>query len=125
VTAALENEHILSRPRRHRFKPPITALSEYFLPEPQQLGSAVAPQANAAVDCGWGRLILGHTFSDPAGIVAALRNEQPGQRDIAMYLNDPHVMLALAPQDLFLDPSHTFRLDLAAPFPDSPLKYLP
>jgi GNAT-family acetyltransferase (TIGR03103 family) len=118
VTAALENEHILSRPRRHRFKPPIKALSEYFLPEPQQLGSAVAPQANAAVDCGWGRLILGHTFSTPAGIATALRNEQPGQRDIAMYLNDPHVMLALAPQDLFLDPSHTFRLDLAAPFPD-------
>jgi GNAT-family acetyltransferase (TIGR03103 family) len=115
VTAALENEQILFRPRRHRFKPPIRALSEYFLPESRQLGSAVAPQANAAVDCGWGRLILGHTFNDPAAIVAALRDEQPGQRDIAMYLDDPHVMLALAPQNLFLDPSHTFRLDLGVP----------
>jgi GNAT-family acetyltransferase (TIGR03103 family) len=118
VTAALENGHILPRPRRHRFKPPTGALSEYSFPASQQSGSAVTPQANTAVDCGWGRLILGHTFSDPADIVTALRAEQPGQRDIAIYLNDPHVMLALAPQDLFLDPSHTFRLDLAAPYPD-------
>jgi len=63
----------------------------------------------------WGRLILGQTFSNPADIVMELRAEQQGQRDIAMYLSDPHVMLALAPQDLFLDPSHTFRLDLGAP----------
>jgi GNAT-family acetyltransferase (TIGR03103 family) len=115
VTAALENEQTLSRPRRHRFKPPIRALSEYSLPEPQQLRSAVTPRTSVAVDCGWGRLILGQSFGDPADVVAALRAEQPGQRDIAMYLNDPHVMLAMAPQDLFLDPSHTFRLDLAAP----------
>jgi hypothetical protein len=49
-------------------------------------------------------LILGQTFNDPAAIVAALRDEQPGQREIAMYLDDPHIMLALAPQNLFLDP---------------------
>jgi len=115
VTAALENKQILSRPRRHRFKPPIGMLSEYSLPEPQRSGSTVTPQVSAAVDCGWGRLILGQTFSNPADIVMELRAEQQGQRDIAMYLSDPHVMLALAPQDLFLDPSHTFRLDLGAP----------
>jgi GNAT-family acetyltransferase (TIGR03103 family) len=112
VTAALENEQILFRPRRHRFKHPIRAT---LAPESQQLGLAVTPRTSVAVECGWGRLILGQTFSDPAAIVAALRDEQPGQRDIAMYLDDPHVMLALAPQNLFLDPSHTFRLDLGVP----------
>ncbi|UEM25398.1 N-acetylglutaminylglutamine synthetase (plasmid) [Skermanella mucosa] len=71
-----------------------------------------------AVDCGWGRLILGQTFGDPADIVAALRAEEPGRRDIAAYVTEPHVMLALAPQELFLDPSHTFRLNLAASHPD-------
>ena len=112
MTAALENEQILFRPRRHRFKHPIRAT---LAPESQQLGLAVTPRTSVAVECGWGRLILGQTFSDPAAIIAALRDEQPGQRDIAMYLDDPHVMLALAPQNLFLDPSHTFRLDLGVP----------
>ena len=32
-----------------------------------------------------------------------------------MYLDDPHVMLALVPQNLFLDPLHTFRLDIDVP----------
>ncbi len=30
-----------------------------------------------------------------------------------MYVRDPHVVLAAAPQELFLDPSHTYRLELA------------
>src|SRR5690606_16246924 len=29
------------------------------------------------------------------------------------YIRDPHVLLSLAPQEVFLDPSHTYRLDLA------------
>jgi len=29
---------------------------------------------------------------------------------VALYLSDPHVVLSYAPRDLFLDPSHTFRL---------------
>ncbi|MEJ2105994.1 MAG: N-acetylglutaminylglutamine synthetase [Acidiferrobacteraceae bacterium] len=62
------------------------------------------------VDCGWGRLIMAHTFSRPEDIAAALREEQAGRRDIALYASDPHVVLAQAPQSLFLDPSHTFRL---------------
>ena len=38
---------------------------------------------NAVVECGWGRLIAGHTFKEPARIAAALLDERPGQRDIA------------------------------------------
>ncbi|MEO1695431.1 MAG: N-acetylglutaminylglutamine synthetase, partial [Pseudomonadota bacterium] len=37
----------------------------------------------------------------------------PDRRDIAFYVLDPHVALAQAPNELFLDPSHTYRLDLA------------
>ncbi len=65
---------------------------------------------NAMMDCGWGRLIFAHTFDDPAALAEELRQERPGQRDIALYLRDPHVVLAMAPQELFLDPSHTYRL---------------
>jgi len=69
-----------------------------------------ALRANATVDCGWGRLIFAHTFADPAALAATLAAEAPGTRDIALYLRDPHVILSLAPQQLFLDPSHTYRL---------------
>jgi GNAT-family acetyltransferase (TIGR03103 family) len=64
----------------------------------------------AIVDCGWGRLLFGQTFTDPKAIAEALQEERHGKRDVALYLSDPHVVLSYAPQDLFLDPSHTFRL---------------
>lgn len=65
---------------------------------------------DAVLDCGWGRLIFAHTFSSNEKLAETLMREAPGQRDIALYLRDPHVVLSLAPQDLFLDPSHTYRL---------------
>jgi len=65
---------------------------------------------NAIVDCGWGRLIFAQTFVDTAAMIATLRKEQPNRRDIALYVSDPHVAVSLAPQEVFLDPSHTFRL---------------
>ena len=43
-------------------------------------------------------------------MVATLCEEQPNRRDIALYVSDPHVAVSLAPQEVFLDPSHTFRL---------------
>ncbi len=66
-----------------------------------------------ALDVGWGRLLFAQTFSDQLDLVKALRSEAAGERDIAFYIRDPHVALAAAPQEVFLDPSHTFRLDLA------------
>ncbi|PKO31604.1 MAG: N-acetylglutaminylglutamine synthetase [Betaproteobacteria bacterium HGW-Betaproteobacteria-7] len=64
-----------------------------------------------ALACGWGRLIAGHTFDDAQQIAQALLAEQPGQRDIAFYLDKPHVVVAQAPQQLFVDPSETYRLN--------------
>ncbi|HKJ64854.1 MAG TPA: hypothetical protein VJ969_05605, partial [Desulfopila sp.] len=64
-----------------------------------------------SVDCGWGRLIFGQTFSDAAKLARIIRGEEKGRRDIAMYIRDPHVVVSYAPQDLFLDPSITYRLD--------------
>ncbi|MFW6067466.1 MAG: N-acetylglutaminylglutamine synthetase [Myxococcota bacterium] len=69
-----------------------------------------ASARNVVVDCGWGRLIFGHTFESNEALAKALCEEAPGRRDIAMYLTDPHVVISLAPQELFLDPSHTYRL---------------
>ncbi|VVN06075.1 Glutathione biosynthesis bifunctional protein GshAB [Pseudomonas fluorescens] len=63
-----------------------------------------------AVHCGWGRLLIGHTYPDPSCLAQALLDEAPGERDIALYVAAPHQVLAHAPQQLFLDPSDTLRL---------------
>nr|WP_245581804.1 N-acetylglutaminylglutamine synthetase [Phyllobacterium phragmitis] len=68
---------------------------------------------SVVLDCGWGRLIFAQTFTSNQEIVDALRQERQDQRDIAFYVRDPHVLLTLAPEETFLDPSHTYRLDLS------------
>ena len=76
-------------------------------PEP-----AGAP-TDVVVECGWGRLLPAQTWRDAASLAEALLAERPGQRDIAFYVEKPHVVVARAPQQLFLDPSEAFRLNLA------------
>ncbi len=102
----------LKRMRDHGLKPPIGPHGSN--PE--------SPLADFSLDCGWGRLIFGQTFSTPEALVATLQHELPERRDIAVYIRNPHVLLANAPQDVFLDPSHTFRLDLSTyrASPDAP-----
>lgn len=71
------------------------------------------PKADVAFECGWGRLLFAQTYKDPRKLVEAIRHEGPDRRDIAVYVRDPQVVLAFAPQELFLDPSHMYRLDLS------------
>ena len=73
---------------------------------------------DVTVDCGWGRLIFGQTFADHGRLLEELRRERPGQRDVALYIRDPQVVLAQSPQELFIDPSYTLRLNLEAPLDD-------
>ena len=75
-------------------------------------GAVERMRDETTVDCGWGRLVFGQTFASPERLADAIRQEAPGRRDVALYIRDPHVVIALAPQQLFLDPSHTFRLAL-------------
>jgi len=64
---------------------------------------------DVVVDMGWGRVLFGQTFRTAEGIVAQLRDEGEGRRDICLYARDPHVLVAGAPQELFVDPSYTYR----------------
>ncbi|GAB3347891.1 N-acetylglutaminylglutamine synthetase [Modestobacter lapidis] len=68
--------------------------------------------ADVVLDLGWGRLVFGNTFDEQRGIVDALRAEETGRRDICVYPRDPQVLVGLAPDELFVDPSYTYRLDL-------------
>ncbi len=76
--------------------------------------SALAPELTqeTVIDCGWGRLIFGQTFSSNSRLAQELKNEQPGRRDVALYTRDPHVVVSKDPQALFIDPSLTYRLEL-------------
>jgi GNAT-family acetyltransferase (TIGR03103 family) len=71
-------------------------------------------ETDVALDMGWGRLVFGHTFADQRRILDVLRAEESGRRDICIYPRDPHVLVGLAPDELFIDPSFTYRLDLHA-----------
>lgn len=78
---------------------------------PQHLVDAMAN--NVELELGWGRLIFGQTFADPVELAEALRREGPGRRDICIYARESHVLVAMAPHELFIDPSHTYRLRFA------------
>ncbi|GGL90424.1 MULTISPECIES: N-acetylglutaminylglutamine synthetase [Micromonospora] len=64
------------------------------------------------LDCGWGRLVFGQTFSEQAAVADVLRSEAAGARDICVYLRDPHVLVSRLPDEIFIDPSLTYRLPL-------------
>ena len=68
--------------------------------------------SDVVLDMGWGRLVLGQTFSAHTRILDVLRAEEAGQRDICIYAADPQVLVGLAPSELFVDPSYTLRLPL-------------
>ena len=69
-----------------------------------------AIQSNTVIKMGWGKLIFGHTFKTNEAIIEEICDEKPELRNIAFYLRDPHVLLSIAPDRLFLDPSHSYRL---------------
>lgn len=102
-----ENQPVVSTKLSRRWErknaPTVTSWKEVA-------GQGDVGRPNAVLDCGWGKLIFAHTFADLDDVVHEMRQEEPGKRNIALYLRDPHVLLAKAPNDLFLDPSHTYRL---------------
>ncbi|MGK5443417.1 N-acetylglutaminylglutamine synthetase [Micromonospora sp. URMC 105] len=69
-------------------------------------------EAGVVLDCGWGRLVFGQTFTHQAAVADVLRSEAAGARDICIYLRDPHVLVSRLPDELFIDPSLTYRLPL-------------
>ena len=83
---------------------------------------ALVNQPGIVLQCGWGRLLFADTFPDPESVAETVLLEKPEQRDIALYLVDPHLVLNCEPQKIFLDPSNTYRLKLAdCPPPKRPL----
>ncbi len=95
--------HRLKKMRDHGMKPPINMTDE----------AGGAQLEGYAINCGWGRLLFGQTFQNPEDLLENLRLEQQDQRDIAIYVRDPQILLGMAPGEVFLDPSHMYRLYLS------------
>lgn len=93
---------------------------EPMLPRSETVARHQQPptQSNVVLDCGWGRLLFAQTYGDGEALLDDLLQEQQGRRDIAFYVDDPHVLLSRRPQQVFLDPSHTYRLDLDGELPE-------
>ncbi len=85
---------------------------------PSHLMEQMAPDVE--LELGWGRLIFGQTFTDSGKLAEALRREQAGRRDICIYAREPHVVVAQSPNELFIDPSHTYRLRFNGSGPNDP-----
>ncbi len=77
-------------------------------------------KTDVALDLGWGRLILGQTFADHEHLLSVLAEEASGRRDICMYVTEPQVLVSMAPFELFIDPSVTYRLYLSGSHPEPP-----
>ena len=77
-------------------------------------GEPAARAANVALDCGWGRLLFAQTFDEPAdaGRRRCARKRPSGATSPSMCAIRM-CCCRRAPQELFLDPSHTYRLDLS------------
>jgi GNAT-family acetyltransferase (TIGR03103 family) len=86
---------------------------------PPHLVDAMAKDVE--LELGWGKLIFGQTFADAATLTEALRREVAGRRDICIYARESHVVVAGAPTELFIDPSHTYRLRFTDDSPEESL----
>ncbi len=97
------------RPQQYRLD---SLRSQTLRPTGKHREPSQTPPRNVSLDCGWGMLHFAQTFADSETLTSALHRERPDRRDIAFYVSDPQIVLSKAPQDVFLDPSHTYRLDL-------------
>ncbi|MEU8089461.1 N-acetylglutaminylglutamine synthetase [Micromonospora chalcea] len=109
-TARTDRERVLGR-RRERIGPGGDPVAP-GTPEQRQPETASTDASGVVLDCGWGRLVFGQTFDDQVHVADVLRSEAVGARDICIYLRDPHVLVSRLPDELFIDPSLTYRLPL-------------
>lgn len=75
---------------------------------PRRLPPGMRP--NAWLECGWGRLIFGQTFSSHDTLLQLFAGETEGRRDVAIYVWEHHLLVGRAPDELFVDPSMQYRL---------------
>jgi len=112
----------VDRPTEHGTEPTEAITLSLHDASPPELVDAMAD--DVVLELGWGRLIFGQTFADPEHLAEVLRRERPGRRDICIYARESHVLVSLAPAELFIDPSHTYRLRFTDQ-PDAPPRPTP
>jgi GNAT-family acetyltransferase (TIGR03103 family) len=67
---------------------------------------------NIAIDCGWGKLILGESFSSVDKLASELKKERKKERNICFNSPDSQVLLHQYSQNFFINPAYTYALDI-------------
>ena len=67
---------------------------------------------NTVLDCGWGKLMFGETFIKTEKLATELKKERKKERNIVFYPLDPQILLTRYPQEFFLNPAYTYKIDL-------------
>ena len=67
---------------------------------------------NIALDCGWGKLFLGKTFSSVDKLATELKKEKKKERNICFNSPDSQVILHKYAEKFFINPAYTYSLDL-------------
>ncbi len=69
-------------------------------------------QENVSLDCGWGKLVFGETFSETKKTITELKKERKTERNVLFYPLDPQLMMTTNASDFFLNPAYVYKLDL-------------
>ena len=67
---------------------------------------------NIALDCGWGKLFLGRTFSSPDKLAMEFKKEKKKERNLCFNSPDSQVILHKYAEKFFINPAYTYALDL-------------
>ncbi|HID92262.1 TPA: GNAT family N-acetyltransferase [Candidatus Gracilibacteria bacterium] len=67
---------------------------------------------NIIVDCGWGKLLFGETFSNIKKTITELKKERKIERNILFYPLEPQLIMTSNAADFFLNPAYIYKLDI-------------
>jgi GNAT-family acetyltransferase (TIGR03103 family) len=69
---------------------------------------------NKFLDCGWGKILFGETYNSAEKVAIDLKKEKKKERNILFYPLNPQILLTNYPQDFFLNPAYTYKIDLTS-----------
>lgn len=64
---------------------------------------------NISLECGWGKLLFGTSFSSHEKLAQELKKERKTARNIAFNIQDPQIFFSQFPTEFFLNPGYVYE----------------